>query len=95
MSNYEKNKKTVPFSVKANILVNSCLLKGLVIILCSLNGTSCFFNQARAFRHDVQLGDKNNVIMLFTSFFIYNYLTLLYKKNRCLKSAFLISRRFF
>ena len=29
------------------------------------------FNQARAFRHDVQLGDKNNVIMCFTSFFLY------------------------
>ncbi len=46
-------------------------------MLCSSKGTLCVSNQAFALRHDVQLGDKNSVIMLFSSLSIlcYSYYT--------------------
>ena len=55
-------------------------------MLCSTKGTLCFSNQALALRHDVQLGDKNSVIMLFSS--LHTFLTLLYKKIKRLTSYF-------
>ena len=77
---------SVPFSVKERMCCNSFLDKGLVIMLCSWKGTLCFSSQAFALRHDVQLGDKNSVIMLSSS--LHTFLFLLYKKIKRLTSYF-------
>ena len=51
-------------------------------MLCSSKGTLCVSNQAFALRHDVQLGDKNSVIMLFSSY-LYFAISII-QKNKAL-----------